>query len=462
MSKLRSAGARRLVALASVTGMAAAGAVAVLAVGNGGAGADPVSKQLDYTCTYPLVGAQNVHLTVNTDIPKTIQAGVQIPLIQINGIARLSADTVDGLNTISAANIEGTADWYGNINSPDGNLPLHIIATVPKVATPASGTEDVHFTATAPKLTFSNTGHGVITIGSVNAAISDMIFHIKPTDPSGAVVPINLDPVQCKIDAGQNQTLWEFDVQGNGPTPTPGGPTPTPVVTPTPGGGTPTPTPVVTPTPVPVTPTPVGPTPTPGNPTPTPGPNPCVNTGTGTQVHIFYNLKGTTHINLANGDAPLTGTIDTCWNTTTKQHVGTLVLNPTVGQMSILGFLPVTVGLSFPQVGQTTGTLDGGVLKTDSNMYVKYAYFNVFGFFPIAGGDKCQTTTAMNVKLQSTQAVFQPLTGGPIAGGYTLPSLNDQCGGLGGIVAIFAQGGGNTINATLTPPGGVISTGVKK
>ena len=46
--------------------------------------------------------------------------------------------------------------------------------------------------------------------------------------------------------------------------------------------------------------------------------------------------------------------------------------------------------------------------------------------------------------------VFDPKVGGTVTGTYALSNLTD-CGLLGGFISSLAAGGGNTVNAKLTP-----------
>ena len=426
MSKLKPLGSKQLFALVGIAGMATAGAVAVLGSGNT-AGADPISKVLDYTCVYPIVGSQNLHLTINTDIPKVITTNTPTGKIQVSATAVINSDTVDGLNTINAAMISGTAKAAVSIQSPDGSLPLSITTTFPMANVPASGPLTVVATGSAPSLSFTNTGPLTITMGNLT-------LNVQAMQPDGsAVTGIDLSAVPCTIDAGQNPVLATGTVVG------PGGGTPTPVVTPTPAPVTPTP--VVTPTPAPVTPTPVvTPTPAPGTPTPTPG-------GT---INYKFGLAGSTLVKASNGTAAIKGSINATFTLSTKAFVADLVLNPTSGNFTAFGFLPVSASFGFKQVGQTTGTLANGLLTADAKMYVTFSAFNVFGFFPIGGGAGCQTATPADIVLKSTSSFFNPLQGGPIAGTYTLPALQN-CGFLNDLISSAAAGPGNTISANLTP-----------
>ncbi|MGI8332984.1 DUF6801 domain-containing protein [Actinomadura scrupuli] len=172
-------------------------------------------------------------------------------------------------------------------------------------------------------------------------------------------------------------------------------------------------------------------------------------TGGGGTVNHGFALKGSTFVKAANGTAPLSGTIDAVLNPSTQAFEADLALAPTKGTFKLLGFVPATADIAFGPVGRTTGTLTGGVLTSHSKMSVRLPSVTVFGL-PVGGGAGCQTATPSDVTLTSTGKVFDPLDGGPIAGTYTLPALQN-CGVLTSVLSGFTAGAGNTVNATLTP-----------
>ena len=124
-----------------------------------------------------------------------------------------------------------------------------------------------------------------------------------------------------------------------------------------------------------------------------------------------------------------------------------LTLNPTTGNFSIFGFLPVTADIAFAPQGKTTGTLSGGTLTTQTKTLVKVPSIKMFGL-NIGGGDTCQASAPATIPLKSTN--FNVATGGTLSGEYTLPSLSG-CGFLTPLVSGFIAGDGNKIDLKATP-----------
>ncbi len=73
-----------------------------------------------------------------------------------------------------------------------------------------------------------------------------------------------------------------------------------------------------------------------------------------------YRLSGTTEIKtLTRGSLPLTGGINAEYNPGSGAVSADLTLNPTQGNLTALGFLPVTAQVQFAPVGKTTGSIAG-------------------------------------------------------------------------------------------------------
>ncbi|GAB3280495.1 hypothetical protein GCM10027589_07470 [Actinocorallia lasiicapitis] len=157
-----------------------------------------------------------------------------------------------------------------------------------------------------------------------------------------------------------------------------------------------------------------------------------------------YGITGSSKIKAANGTVPLKGSIKGKLDAAGK-FTSDLTLDKTTGNFSLFGFIPATAEVSYVQQGQTTGTLAGANLTTNSKMLVKIPTVKVFGF-EVAGGPTCQTKTPIDVTLKSTD--FKAATGGTLSGSYTLPAI-DGCGLLTPIVSALVAGPNNTINLTL-------------
>ncbi len=172
-----------------------------------------------------------------------------------------------------------------------------------------------------------------------------------------------------------------------------------------------------------------------------------------TPISYDYDLAGSTTLKtLTKGTLQLRGQIKAQLTLATGAVSADLILNDTSGRLVAAGFLPVTAKVGFAPSGKTTGSLVDGVLKTNSKVRIKVKEIKLFGAIPLAGGNNCQTKNLSDINLQSTQAEFLPLTGGPLAGSYKISDLNG-CGALNGLVSPLTAGGGNTIALNLTPKG---------
>ncbi len=163
-----------------------------------------------------------------------------------------------------------------------------------------------------------------------------------------------------------------------------------------------------------------------------------------------YRLSGTTEIKtLTRGSLPLSGGINAEYNPGSGAVSADLTLNPTQGNLTALGFLPVTAQVQFAPVGKTTGSIAGnGVLTTNSKVTIKLPKITLFGL-QLAGGTGCQTQTPSDITLTSSGA-FNPSAGGRLTGTYAISNLQN-CGPLNFLVSPLTAGSGNTIALDLTP-----------
>ncbi|MBJ7471983.1 MAG: fibronectin type III domain-containing protein, partial [Solirubrobacteraceae bacterium] len=173
-------------------------------------------------------------------------------------------------------------------------------------------------------------------------------------------------------------------------------------------------------------------------------------TGGPLPVKYSYSLTGSTSLKtLTKGNLPLKGGIDAELTLATGAFSADLTLADTQGRLTALGFLPLTAKVGFVPTGKTTGTLEDGVLTSNSKVRIKVKEVKLFGAIPLAGGNNCQTKSLSDINLKSTDE-FKPLQGGNLAGTYKISDLNG-CGPLNGLVSPLTAGGGNTINLKLTP-----------
>ncbi|MEH3052757.1 MAG: IPT/TIG domain-containing protein [Patulibacter minatonensis] len=202
---------------------------------------------------------------------------------------------------------------------------------------------------------------------------------------------------------------------------------------------TPSAPPTATPTPsAPPTATPT-PTPTasvPATPTPTAG------------VRYGYALAGSATLKtLTKGTLPLSGTVDAELKLSTGAFSATLGLNATQGNLTALGFLPVSAKVQLVPLVPATGTLTSAGLTASTQVRIKLPEIKALGI-PLAGGANCQTKNPSQINLKSG-ADFDPLEGGTLNGTFSISDLSG-CGFLTGLVSPITSGSGNAISLKLT------------
>ncbi|GAA2583152.1 DUF6801 domain-containing protein [Actinomadura fulvescens] len=388
--------------MGAVTGL---GLGLVGVAGTGTAAAEPVEKTLKYDCTYPLIGKRTLDLKIKTAIPKKIKANSEIPTVQVNWDAALGADTTEGLQAVDGVKIGGTAVANVKLVSPDdpGGFNVVVDNQLKNTAIPANGGFTIPGYGESIGPEFIKPGSGHVELGNLALRVT-----VSKTDGNSSALGTFNAP--CTVVAGQDTKLADFEVIDQ-----------------------------------PVTYDPLTPKPT-WYPETLPK---DANPGT---LNYAFNLSGESFIKNANGKVPLTGDIKVAVDGKTGAITGPLNLKKTSGQMSILGFLPVTAEVDFEQTGPTTGMYANGEISTTSPMYIKLPSFKVFGAIPIGGGANCKTTEVSQVKLNSPAGkFFNPKTGGTLATkDYKISAIKD-CGPLEGIIGLFASGTGNTIDLNLKP-----------
>lgn len=408
---------RSAVAALAVAGLAA-GTAAVMS-GGGTAGAVPVHLSLNYSCVFPLIGAQPMTVNIDSDMPASVPVGTATGAFNIDSVTVVNDAARTGLRTVGATTLEGTVAAKANLSAPNLNLPLTVGLTIPTQPIPATaGSFNVNASGSTPSLTFqaNNVGTATITVG-------DLLLTMTPKDANGQPTGLGTFESPCTVVAGQNQVLHSLTITGPGSTTS----TTTGSSTSTTQATTST-TQATTSTTRPATTTTTAPAP----------------------LDFKFNIAGNSFIGSANGNVPIKGKITAHFNLSTGTYTAELVLDPTVGTFSILGFLPTTANISFQQTAPTTGTLIDGKLTSKSTMNTILNSVNLFGL-PIGGGPDCKTTTPSVIDLATPAGqTFNPLAGGKLTGTYALAGLNDQCGFLGGFISIFMAGANNTLELNLT------------
>ncbi|MFB9907523.1 hypothetical protein [Allokutzneria oryzae] len=137
-------------------------------------------------------------------------------------------------------------------------------------------------------------------------------------------------------------------------------------------------------------------------------------------VKIDYTVTGTDTIAKTGSKLELgPGRLSTVLEASTGSITGTLTLPPVRTTFTVLGFVPVTAKVEFLPVGETTGTIVAGVVRSRSQLRVKLSDVTMGGI-PAFVGDSCQSRTPMVVELTSEPG-FTPVRGGTLSGRHDLP-----------------------------------------
>jgi hypothetical protein len=152
---------------------------------------------------------------------------------------------------------------------------------------------------------------------------------------------------------------------------------------------------------------------------------------------------------LTKGSLPLGGSIAAKLGLPSGNFTGDLTLAPSTGNLTALGFLPVVAKVNLVPTDQVAGSLIDGKLTAVAKVRIKLPSVKTLGI-ELAGGANCQAKQVSSITLRSTQAKFLPLSGGPIAGTFSISDLSG-CGFLTGIVSPLTKGTGNAIALNLAP-----------
>lgn len=470
--------------------LAAAGGLSLAVLGAAGPVAQAADVSVNYQCTYPLIGAQPLKISINAALPTTAVTGERIPALAIKAVATPGGDTANGLGLILAKSLEGTASASATVRSPGSSgLKVKVPIAIEKYAIPAGGALALNATGSTPALQFNQPG-------SASIELESLALNLIARDASGAA--IRLPAVGADSDGNPDSFDVNCTVNPEGQSPLLGiislrsGSEPADTSAPTaPGGLTAQSTEstvrlswsaatdsvgvaayevyqdgVLVQTTTSTSTTVAGlasassfgftvkARDAAGNVSAASGrasATTAASTATGTIVDYGYTLGGTALLKtLTQGPIPISGSFAAKINLATQAFTGDLKLNNTRAQLKLINLIPVTADIGFVPAGPTTGTLKNGVLLARSIETIRLPQLYVFGTIPVAGAGGCRTKNPTTIALRSAEPQFQPLKGGPLIGAFALGELVD-CGALTGIISPFAQGSGNTLTVKLTP-----------
>ncbi|MBM7770186.1 chitodextrinase [Actinokineospora baliensis] len=209
-------GSARRRAATAIGAVAALVATGVL-VGSGTGAAAPREITLNYTCPFPLIGTQQVKVTVKGDIPTELPLGTPSPEFVIDTVSNAGPTATQGMNLIGAVTIEGSAVANTELVMPGLTLPLEVPATVPVQPVPPTGQDFiVNATGRAPSITAPQ-------VGTVRIFIKDLLLRLTPKKPDGTA-PLGTFDSACSQVAGQNNLFAEIAITAPGDTQAPTAP----------------------------------------------------------------------------------------------------------------------------------------------------------------------------------------------------------------------------------------------
>lgn len=208
----------RAVAVASVTTVGTIAALCgVLAAGPASASGTigvQVSKELTYTCEFPLIGPQPVDATVSVDLPTSAAVGARIQPENLVIDFTLSENIVTAFRLIGAATVE--ADAFADVDVAFAGRALTL--GVPnlhaaKQDVPDSGPLTSAFTGPMPSFIMEEPG--TLDIAAGEEFVADVEALDENGQPTGLGNPI---PVPCTKDPGQDAQLGSIAISGPSPT----------------------------------------------------------------------------------------------------------------------------------------------------------------------------------------------------------------------------------------------------
>lgn len=471
--------------------LAVAGLAAFAALGASATSAQAAKLKLNYTCNYPLLGEQPLAVDIDATVPSSVAVGDKTGAFKINAVATAGGYTWAGVNILGGTTIEGAAAAGATISAPGFALGIGVDMAVQKYNVPATkGNLVLNATGEAPSVNLQKDGTARLSVDTLklNLVIRNAAGAAIPLPPIGADSDGNADTfdVDCVMDPNQSTSLATFRVGSGTPATDAGAPsTPEELV----GTGRSTAVALswaassddagVTGYDVYRDGTKVqtvsGPSATIAGLDPSTSYRFQVvakdasgkssdrsneiavstiarNTNPAGTIDYGYDLAGTANIRtLTRGPLRIKGTIAAKINLDTGNFTADLKLENTRGQLALLGLIPVTADVGFINAAPTTGTLKNGVLTATAKLKIRLPQLYLFGYVPVAGPGTCQTRSASTIVLKSdTAGFFPPTEGGIIKGQFAIGELTG-CGPLEIFVSPLAAGGGNVINAMLTP-----------
>ncbi|MFG2003297.1 DUF6801 domain-containing protein [Spirillospora sp. NPDC048911] len=158
---------RALVGLVAAAGLGC-GLLGLTALsGPAPARAAPDGVTMRFRCEFPLIGPQDLDVTIKTNVPKVAVVGERpVPRIVFETVATLNAKTTNGLRTLDAATLSGTALARAAAVTPEypNGVSVAPRAEIAKSGIPPAGSFKVPATGSTVGLSFDEPGAGKLVL----------------------------------------------------------------------------------------------------------------------------------------------------------------------------------------------------------------------------------------------------------------------------------------------------------
>lgn len=199
--------ARHLRSILTRTAAVLAG-LALALVGTGVAHAAPVSKTLTYTCEFPLIGADQLQVTISVNLPDSAKVGQPAQATDFKVSVLVPERIVEAFDLFEAKSLDGSAVARFDVKDAAGvskNVEIPGL-TVPSTPIPDTGDLTVPAFGDVPPVTVDNAGQAEVIIGA------GFEGKLTPRKADGSPTELGTFDLPCTVDAGQDRKLGEYPV----------------------------------------------------------------------------------------------------------------------------------------------------------------------------------------------------------------------------------------------------------
>ncbi|MBP2477787.1 hypothetical protein JOF53_006659 [Crossiella equi] len=192
-----------------LTRTAAVLAGAALALtGTGIAQAAPVTKTLTYTCEFPLIGPDQMQVTISVNLPDSAVVGQPAQATNFTVSVLVPEHIVEAFDLFEAKSLDGSAVANFSVKDAAGvskqvNIPGMVVPSTP---IPDTGDLTVPASGNVPPTTIDNAGNAEAIVGDNFEAT------LTPRKADGSPTELGTFTLPCGVNAGQDQKLGNIPV----------------------------------------------------------------------------------------------------------------------------------------------------------------------------------------------------------------------------------------------------------